>query len=344
MKMKRSITLLLILTMVFLLSACGSSSGADKVYTLSVHQHDSSTAGIGLFLTDWTAKLEAASGGRLKFDVYHGGVLGSARDTVEMIQRGTCDIGWGLQNYFAGVFDGSLVIMNPMIGIKDAKHGSRVMWALYKNNKEIAAEYKDFHMLMVHTSLNIPISTRSVKIENIDQFIGMKFRGLTGPMMTFVQELKAAPVNVSIGELYQAVETGVAEAVLSDWQALKAFSLFEPLNYFLDEPITVTNYFLLMNKDSYNALPDDLKKLIDDNSGDAAIAIVGDYWAPFEVDCRRLVGENKGVIYQLSDAERARIKSIAEITNKKWIDEITSKGYNGQALFDECVKYVEQFK
>jgi TRAP-type C4-dicarboxylate transport system substrate-binding protein len=368
---KKRIVMLFVLIAALALAACGNTAGSptavptaappktaapvqestapaqesadDTVYTLIVHQHDSATSGIGLFLEDWTAQITEASGNRLQFEIYNGGALGSAKDTIDMIQNRTCDIGWGLQAYFTGNFDGSQVIMCPMLGIKDAAQGSKAFWELYKNNAEVADEYKDFHVLMLHTSLNSPISTKSIQIDSIDQFKGMKVRCNSGAPTLFVQNLGATPVSVAIGELYQAIENNTIDALITDWQANKAFSLYEPQNYYLDECIHVTSYFMLMNQDSYAELPPDLQAVLDQYSGDAAVDIVGSYWAPFEVDCKALIEAKGGTIYQLSDGEREKMQEIANKTCQDWVDSISASGYDGQKLLDDCIKYVNMY-
>ena len=350
--MKKLVSVELILILAFALQACGGqaapspapASSDNRVFTMTVHQHDSATSGPGIFLEAWAEKIEAESGGRLKFNIFHGATLGSARDTIEMIQNGTCDIGWGLQSYFSGQFDGSEVVTSPMSGIKDSTHGTQVIWNLYKNNPEIAAEYENYHVLLLHTSLNMPVSSRGGKFESAAAFNGTKIRGVSSPMMTFATSLGISPVSIAIGELFQAIENNTVDGVITDWHAIRVFSLYEALRYYLDESIGGVNiYFLLMNKDSYNALPDDLKKTIDDNSRDHAASYVGGIWGTFETDVRQLIAENGGEIYKLSDEERANMQQTAENAHEKWIEDVTARGYNGRALFDEFKRYVQQF-
>jgi TRAP-type C4-dicarboxylate transport system substrate-binding protein len=324
-------------------SAPASEPADDTVYTLKVHQHDSATSGIGLFLEDWSKKITEESNGRIVFEIYHGGTLGSAKDTIDMIQSGVCDIGWGLHSYFTGEFDASQVVMCPMLGIEDATQGSKVIWNLYKTNPEVAAEYEGFHVLMLHTSLNSPISTKDTQITSIDQFKGMNIRCQSGAPTSFVKNLGAAPVNVAIGELYQAIENNTIDALITDWQANKAFSLYEPQKFYLDECTHVTSYFFLMNQASYDKLPADLQAILDANSGDAAVEIVGSYWMPFQEECQQLIQDNGGTIYKLSDEDRAKMQAVADLTCEQWAEEISQRGYDGQKLLEDCRNLVETY-
>ena len=91
-----------------------------------------------------------------------------------------------------------------------------------------------------------------------------------------------------------------------------------------------------MNKAKYEALPDDLKAIIDAESGaklsEFAAQVMWDNDAPGR---EKAVAAGNNII-QLDDAEVARWKAAAQPVIARWVAEMDSKGIDGQALIDQA--------
>ena len=88
-----------------------------------------------------------------------------------------------------------------------------------------------------------------------------------------------------------------------------------------------------MNKDSYNRLPDDLKAVIDANSGletSRAFGRVMDEGDKVGLKIAEDLGNN---IITLDEAETARWKEAAQPTIDKWIADMDASGNDGAALY-----------
>jgi TRAP-type C4-dicarboxylate transport system substrate-binding protein len=91
-----------------------------------------------------------------------------------------------------------------------------------------------------------------------------------------------------------------------------------------------------MNQASYDKLPDDLKKVIDDNSGVEAAA-----WAGRAMEAGDAVGLKKAQeagnnIITLDDAQTKRWAEAAAAVEKGWVAEMSGKGIDAQALVDDA--------
>lgn len=357
---KKIISVLLCASMVAVLGAagCGSddattstdtSASADAEsttkssgkaeYTLTVHQHDPEQSAAGEFLNNWAAAVEEASDGRLEVNVYHGAILGGAKDTLDMIQNGTCDIGWGLQSFFDGVFPVTEVFMLPCIDITRASQGSQAIWDFYTSTDYMAEEYSDYHVLLLHTNCQSAIETVSKKIESVDDLAGLQIRGNAGPPTDFIKNLGATPASCAITELYTNLEKGTMDGAITDWHGVYSFKLDETLSYYLDENIGVSTYFLLMNKDVYESLPEDLQQILDETTADCIQYT--DAWDVVEDETKASV-ESK--LTKLSDEERAKLEDVADQTIEQWIEEMNAAGYDGQAIYDKAMQCIEDAK
>lgn len=351
MKRKLCLFLVIILGLSLLLAGCGGGGGstegegdADQVYELNVHSHDPEASATGQFLNAWAAQVEEASDGRLKLNIFHAGALGGPRTAIEMVQNGTVDISWGLQSFFPGQFPVTDAFALPMSGINSAAQASRAFWDFYTNTDYLDEEYKDFHVLLLHANCDSPISSKSVKIDTVDKLKGLNVRALSGPPNDFIMATGAAPVNVEIGELYSAIENNTIDAIIADWHIIYARKFYEQLNYYLDEAITVNPYFLLMNKDKYNSLPEDLQKILDDASGEAALGIAGSAWDDIEAEVRGIIEERGGEIYRLDGAEKEKLQAIADEVTANWIKSMDELGYSGQDIYDAAMESIKKFE
>ena len=355
--MKKVLAIVLALVLVLALAACGGSGGGDapapapaptpaatpdaapagdpsEVYTLKLHSHDPAPSPSGLFLKAWSEDIMAASGGRLVIDVYYGATLGGPRDTLEMIENGTCDIGWGLPSFFPGVFPCAEVLMLPMTGLGTAKQASQIMWDLYESSPAMQAEFSKYKVLLLHANTQSPISSRNMQFETVDDLRGKNIRGNGGPPTDFITAMGAAPVGVPITELFEAINNGTIDAVITDWSAIDAFQLFETCKYYADVDIGPSNYFLMMNWDSYNNLPADLQQIIDDRSGWAALEYCGTEWDESDARVRQEIANRGDVIYKLDPAEQAKLQAIADGVVDAWVEAKEAAGLPGQELVD----------
>ena len=347
---KKVVSVLICAAMVAALAAgCGStedtnapagSTGGDtatkpdKVYNITVTQHDPESSSTGEFLNNWAAEVEEKSGGAIDVTVHHGGTIAGPKDSIDAVLNGTVDIAWGLQSFYAGQFPVTEVFMLPCIDIEKATVGSEAIWNFYNNYDYMAAEYANYHVLFLHTNCQSPISTVSKKVEKVSDLKGMKLRGNSGPPATFIADLGASAEGCAINDLYSNLDKGVFDGCITDWHAIESFKLYECVNYFLDENVGVSTYFMLMNQASYDKLPADLQKILDDVSADA-----GKYTVTWD-ECEERVKAMEGVnekLYNLSEAERANFEAVAKATTDKWI----AATENGQAIYDAAMAEIE---
>lgn len=322
-------------------SAAGEDQQAaakpDKVYTINVTQHDPEASSTGEFLNNWAAEVEEKSGGAIDVVVHHGGTIAGPKDSIDAVLNGTVDIAWGLQSFYAGQFPVTEVFMLPCIDITSATQGSEAIWNFYNTTDYMAEEYAPYHVLFLHANCQSPISTGSKEIKAVSDLKGLKLRGNSGPPASFIQQLGASAEGCAITELYSNLDKGVFDGCITDWHAIESFKLYETCDYFLDENVGVSTYFMLMNQASYDKLPAELQAVLDEVSADA-----GKYTKTWD-ECEARVKAMDGVaekLYKLSDAERANFEAMAEATTKAWIE----KTPDGQAIYDAAMKCIEEAK
>ena len=103
----------------------------------------------------------------------------------------------------------------------------------------------------------------------MEDFKGLKMRapGSTGKQM---QALGASPVNIPMGDAFDSLSKGVIDGNVSSMEAAKTWRLAEACQYLVQTwpVISPACYMLIMNKDSYNSLPADIKAIFDKAGSD----------------------------------------------------------------------------
>lgn len=358
---KKIVSILMCVAMVAVLAAgCGNKGGGEaapagdggsaagettasaddgKTYTLRVQSHDPEASATGTFLNNWAADVKEASNGRLDIQVFHGATMGGPKDTLDLVRNGAADIGWGLQSFFPDTFPVTEVFMLPTIGIEEAPVGSQAIWDFYNSTDYMDKEYSEFHVLLLHTNCQSPITTVGKKIEKVSDLKGMDLRGNAGPPNMFIEALGASPQSCAINDLYQNLNNNVYDGCITDWHGISSFKINEVNGgkvYFLDENVGLSTYYMIMNQNVYNGLPDDLKKILDDTTADCLKYTSA--WNDVEAQIKETA---KDQIYTLSDEERANLQAVEQSVVDQWIKNMNDKGYDGQAIYDkaqECIQ------
>ena len=339
------ILLVPVIMAVTLLAACSSfNSGGDAEVVLELTQHDPPDSATGRFLEAWAENVFQASEGRLKINVNHGGTLGGPRDAYDLVLNNSVDIGWGMQAYFPNRFPVTEVLMLPMLGIESATQGSRALWDLYENTDLLKNEYKDVHVLLLHTNCDSPLATRDKAINTLADLKGVSLRTNAGPPTEFVRLFGGNPVSVVVTELYSSLEKGVVQGTITDWHAIWSFKFYEQLKNYYDVHASVSPFFLVINRGVYNALPADLQKILDDCSGAAALEPAGSAWDNVQSDVMGIIRSRGGNITALPEAEMVQLEGFARKTWQNWVAQRSAGGYPAQEALDAALELIAKHR
>jgi TRAP-type C4-dicarboxylate transport system substrate-binding protein len=317
----------------------------DKIYDLTLHHHDPSTASQGIFFDALARGAFEKSNGRLKISVFHGAQLGGPKDTVDMVLNGTCDIGGGLPSFFPGLFPMSEALALPLIGVETSAQATEAIWEMYDKTDYLKDEYREFKVLMLIGMNYCSIGTNDTKIRFVEQLKGMKLRVNSGPPTDFIIEAGAIPISIVIGELYSSLERGVIDGVITDWNAYDAFKLYDRIEYIMDERVTVNPYFVLMNKNSYEALPAELREILDQltQTRKARAAFAAEYDRVTE-EMKKVIRDKGGEIYKLPEKENEKLKQIAERAKAKWAANKKADGYPAEEVMHKMSELLMKHK
>ena len=292
-------------------------------------------------LKAWADKVNKDSGGRLNVKVFAGGVLGKPPQQYDIVKGGVADIAWTVLGYIGGQFPLSSVADLPFL-TTSSEGATRALNTLYAEGY-LDKEFSGVKNIGLHTMHAYQFHFKDKKVTKASEFKGLKIRTPSKIMGNVLSKLGATPVRVPAPGTYEALQRGVLDGTPFPYAAVSSFRLGDVTKYHAEINISNTAFGLLMNEDKYNSLPDDLKKVIDANSGHA----FGD-WASKLIDTndakqKDVIAGLKGhEVTVVSDAELADYKALLKPVTSEWLADMKSRNLDGEKVLARTKEIIAQ--
>ncbi len=314
--------------------------------TLRVHQFLPAPAPVpSKFIAPWAKKIEEDSKGRIKVELYPSMQLGGTPPQLfDQVKDGVVDIIWTLPGYTPGRFPKSEAFELPFIS-GNAEQNSQAAWEYYEKN--LKDEYKDVKVIAIHTHGPGLIHAKGEGVRKLEDMKGIKVRGPSRVVNKLITALGATPVGMPVPAMPEALSKGVIDGTVVPWEVTTPLRIAELVNthttFAGNRSLYVAFFIFAMNKAKYDGLPDDLKKVIDDNSGMVASRWVGKVMDEGDIPGLEAAKKRGNTIVALDAAETKRWKEAAQKVQAEWIDEMKGKGIDGKQLVDDVRALVAKY-
>ncbi len=321
-----------------------SAAFAQEV-TLKLHQFLPAQANVPKLVLDvWADGVEEDSGGRIKVDRFPSMQLGGKPpELIDQVQDGVADVIWTVVGYTPGRFPRTEVFELPFM-IEDSRAASYAYWKMFEKHMK-DTEFENVHI--VGTWVHGPGMIHSADpIETPDDMQGVKIRGATRQVNKMIAALGAESVGMPVPAVPEALSKGVIDGTTIPWEvtgALKVPELVENHTEFEGTQLYNVTFVLAMNKDVYEGLPDDLKAVVDQNSGLEFSIFAGGTQTDSDGPAREFAVENGNNIITVSGDDLNAWKEATAPLYAEWIAEMADKGIDGQALIDEAKALMEEY-
>nr|WP_229666135.1 TRAP transporter substrate-binding protein [Actibacterium pelagium] len=323
-------------------AATTSALAADV--TLRMHQFLPAQANVPKNILDvWADKIEAESDGRIEIQRFPAMQLGGTPpQLIDQVIDGVADIVWTVSGYTPGRFSRAEVFELPFT-MTNAEAVSRAYWELAEETM-MDDDFKQFKVLALW--VHGPGLIHSKKpIESVSDLNGVKLRAPTRVTNGMFSSLGATPVGMPVPAVPEALSKGVIDATVIPWEvtgALKVNELVDNHTSFGDDALYTTTFIFAMNKDRWDALPEDLKAVIDANSGVEFSAFAGKQMQADDEPSMKQAMERGNNIITLSPDQVAEWKAAAQSTTDTWIKEMDDAGKDGSGLRARALELIEK--
>lgn len=286
-------------------------------------------------LVPWSERVEKASGGKVKIEVFPSMALGGKPpQLINQARDGVVDLIWTVNGYTANLFPRSEVFELPFVHTNSAVATNLAMRAMY--DKYLKAEYTGVHPLFLHVHAGQAIHMADKEVRKPDDLKGLKMRIPTRTGAWIIEALGAAPVGMPVPDLPQALSKKVVDGAFIPWEIIPPLKIQDVTDYQIEGPrrtrFGTTTFQVSMNQKRWDSLPAEVKKAFESQSGEAWWREVGEIWTKtedFGIGLAIKAG-NKHIV--LTDAELAAFRTKLEPVVQRWIDEVKGQGIDGAAL------------
>lgn len=227
----------------------------------------------------WAEQVEEVTEGRVNVRVLRK-PLGSPPAHFDMARDGVADITYGLHSFteddrFARARLGQFSFLGD-----DAVANSEAYWEIYTDQLDAEQEHQGTKLLGLFLHGPGLFHNNKLKIEETSDFNGLKVRVPGGYVADLTSALGATPLFMSSPEVYEKLSRGVIDGVAFTYEALTAFRLTDDLKFSMTVPggIYNTTWFLVMNEGKWDAISPEDQAAIEEISGAAFAALVGQAW------------------------------------------------------------------
>jgi len=325
--------------------AAPAAASAQEV-TLRLHQFLPAQANVPTnLLYPWADRVEAQSGGRIRIERYPAMQLGGTPpQLIDQAQDGTVDIVWTLPGYTPGRFPTTEVFELPFM-MSNAEAASKAYWDMFEKHMK-DGEFADVHILA--TWVHGPgVIHSSRPVETLQDLRGMKLRAPSRIINTLLGELGATPVGMPVPAVTEALSRGVIDGAVIPWEVAPSVKVEELVSHHTEfaggEALYTATFVLAMNKARYESLPEELRKIIDDNSGREVSGLFGRTQEHYDGPARQLAVDRGNTIVELDADEVAAWKAASRPVIDGWIAEMNGRGIDGQALVDEARELIAKY-
>jgi TRAP-type C4-dicarboxylate transport system substrate-binding protein len=312
------------------------SFGAAAQTTLKLHHFlgPKSPAQVRM-LEPWAQRVEKATGGKVKVEIYPSMSLGGKPpQLINQARDGVVDIIWTVNGYTAGLFPRSEVFELPFVHTNNPAATNLAMREMYA--KHLAADFKGVQPLFLHVHAGQAIHMVDKEVRKPEDLQGLKMRIPTRTGAWIIEALGASPVGMPVPDLPQALSKKVVDGAFIPWEIIPPLKLQDITDYQIEGPdklrFGTTTFQISMNAARWKSLPPDARKAIESVSGEAWVREVGEIWREIDEQGIAIAVKAGNKHIQLTEAEAAAFRQKMEPVVERWIKDVKSKGIDGAAL------------
>lgn len=292
-----------------------------------------------LGIEPWVESLREASGGRIDVTIFPAQQLGAAPDHYDMTRDGIADIGYVNPGYQAGRFPIYSLIEIPFHA-NNAVGGAQ---ALHEWYEPIAAqEMSDVYFCLANP--HDPGTIHSKQPIRVPADIeGVNVRPAHATMSRFVSMLGGGPVQVPAPEAREAIATGTADAITFPWNSIYIFGIDSETRQHLDMPFYISAQLLLINRDTYESMPEDLQQVIDDHCTPEWSRRFSEGWAENEAAGRqKMIESGEHTLYEPTEEEVQMWRDAAAPLLDEWKADVRAAGGDPDQIYADWIEALER--
>jgi TRAP-type transport system periplasmic protein len=175
----------------------------------------------------------------------------------------------------------------------------------------------------------------------------LRMRAPTRQTNKMLAALGATPVAMPLPALPKAISKGVIDGYLLPWEVIPSIKAHELTKYESEtdpksRSLYTAVFIFAMNQAKCDALPADLKKVIDANSGLSLSNHMGQTWDGSAPPARKLAVDRGNVFHTIPAAELDDWQKATANLPEEWVKDVSAKGNDGKALLQTAKELIRK--
>jgi TRAP-type C4-dicarboxylate transport system substrate-binding protein len=287
---------------------------------------------------EWCEMLEKKVPGKIKCNVLPRAVA-APPGTFDAVRNGLADISFAVHGYTPSRFVTPQIAEFPFLG-NSSETVSVAFQRIYNKYPAFAEEHKGVKVLAAFTHGPGIVFNTKRPITKVEDLSGLKFR-VGGGMVNEIA--KALGMNVTLKpapESYELLSTGVMDGTLFPAESAESFKIEKIIRHATTFPggLYNTSFVFVLNQAKYDSLPADVKKAVDELSGEVMSRMAGRAWDKAD---RRGVALMQANGVQFTKADAAFVNAVKSKTAP--LEEAWIKAAEGRGLKD-AKKVLAEFR
>jgi TRAP-type C4-dicarboxylate transport system substrate-binding protein len=265
----------------------------------------------------WANRVNEAGKGIVTIDVRDGFALANSTNFYDRLLSDVMQISFGSLNYLAGKFQLSQVMALPFV-MDSAEQESVVFWRLYKSGL-LDSEFDQIVPLYFYAFPQVALHFTKVPSAPLETLSGLRVIVAGQIPSAMIGKLGGTPISIGLSDTYQALQRSTADGVSFPMAPLPDFKLDEVTRYHILASLGGGPGGVWMAKAKYLSLSPEVRKILDDNSGEAESRRVGATLDRFEGSVRaKLAASTDHTVVTLSPEQAARWKAQVSPLIDSW--------------------------
>jgi TRAP-type C4-dicarboxylate transport system substrate-binding protein len=298
------------------------------------------------FLAPWADRVMKASDGAIKIDIFPAMQLGGTPPQLyDQARDGVADLIWTVQGYTAGRFLKTEVFELPFVASRRSIVNAQALTEFAE--RHLTDEYKDVKPLVIWAHDHGVIHANK-PITKLEDMAGLKLRFPTRLAGQALKAFGATAIGMPVPQVPESLAQKVIDGCVIPWEVVPAVKVHELVKNHTEFPGTPTFYVatfvFAMNRARYDAMPPNLRKILDQHSGMSGARMAGTAWDTSGVPAREMTRSRGNSITQLSTEEVVRWRAAAKPVTEQWLADMKAKNIDGEKLLADATALIAKYE
>ncbi|PIV73763.1 MAG: hypothetical protein COW55_11825 [Rhodobacteraceae bacterium CG17_big_fil_post_rev_8_21_14_2_50_65_11] len=150
-----------------------------------------------------------------------------------------------------------------------------------------------------------------------------------------MEPVGATGLTGTLGNFYQLVETGVADAMLVWGEAVVSLRFYEVCDHYFDAQLGgVNSYVINVNQNTWDSWPEEVQVAMTEAAQAYGVAL-GEFAAELGAQARETFLEHGGTVTVIDPAERDEWAATLPNIAQEWVASLEARGVPAQAILTD---------